>query len=424
MKSKILTILLSLAIAFGLWLYVITYEYTQIEYTFNNLEVQILGESTLSDRGLILASGSDYTVDLTISGKRSDIIKLRSSDISVTVNLSNIYEAGEKNLSYDVTFPGDLGNGAVEIVKRSPDSVKVTVADKIEKDIPVEVEILGEPAPGYLIDQEAVKISHTMVNVSGPKEWMDKVQKGKVTVNMDGAKETYEDVLKLVLCDSEGERIEGDMEAVTVATSMIQVQVPVLMTKEIQLQLTIIPGGGLTVDDVEFSMTADKITVTGSPSVISKLSDSIEIDRIELKDQTESITAKGYTIPLPADVVVVGNPSRIVFVTLKIPEMTEIELKIPQENIQVMGVPSGYEAAVYGDDLTLKLRVKKAYAGSVKVSDVHVSVNVDGATTGGFYSVQVEVKGSSGIGIVDIQEEVYIALTPKGNANGSTGADS
>ena len=70
LSNKFLTILLSVAIAFGLWLYVITYEYSQIQYTFYNVEVQMLGESVLQDRGLMIASISNRTVDLTISGKR------------------------------------------------------------------------------------------------------------------------------------------------------------------------------------------------------------------------------------------------------------------------------------------------------------------------------------------------------------------
>ena len=169
MKNKILTILLSVAIAFGLWLYVITYEYTQIEYTFYNVEVQLLGESTLNDRGLMIASESERTVDLTISGKRSDISKLKSSDITVLVDLSAIHEAGQRTLSYDVSFPGDVQNSALEIVRRSPESVQLTIADWESKEIPVNPEVLGTPADGFIVDEDSITVSHKTVNISGPR---------------------------------------------------------------------------------------------------------------------------------------------------------------------------------------------------------------------------------------------------------------
>ena len=182
MKNKILTILLSVAIAFGLWLYVITYEYTQIEYTFYNVEVQLLGESVLQDRGLMIASDSERTVDLTISGKRSDISKLKSSDITVLVDLTAIHEAGERTLSYDVSFPGDVQNSALEIVRRSPESIRLTIANWETKEISVETETLGTPAEGFIVDVDGITVSHKTVSISGPKELIDQIAVGKIAL--------------------------------------------------------------------------------------------------------------------------------------------------------------------------------------------------------------------------------------------------
>lgn len=412
MKNKILTILLSVAIAFGLWLYVITYEYTQIEYTFYNVEVQLLGESVLRDRGLMIASDSERTVDLTISGKRSDISKLKSSDITVLMDLTAIHEAGERTLSYDVSFPGDVQNSALEIVRRSPENIQLTIANWESKDIPVKHEILGTPADGFMVDEDGITLSHKLVNISGPKDLLDKIHMGKVAVDMAGAKETKEQSVKLTLCDSEGKPVDENLSKVLVATSKIQVKVPVLMKKEIQLLLPIVPGGGLTAEDVKFSISADKITVTGSPALISKMSDTITLGSLELAKEKESFTNREYSFELPAGVNIEGNQGKSVFVSLTLPKMTSMTLTVPNTQISVTGVPEGYEA-VPGGSMEIVLRGMEDAFDGFKTADVQVTVDVSAQTGSGEYPVTVEVLSNPHIGAVEEDQPytVYVLLT-------------
>lgn len=411
MKNKILTILLSVAIAFGLWLYVITYEYTQIEYTFYNVEVQLLGESTLNDRGLMIASESERTVDLTISGKRSDISKLKSSDITVLVDLSAIHEAGQRTLSYDVSFPGDVQNSALEIVRRSPESVQLTIADWESKEIPVNPEVLGTPADGFIVDEDSITVSHKTVNISGPKDLLDNIREGKVFVDMDGADETKEQSVKLTLCDKDGNPVEGDLRKVVVATSNIQVKVPILQIKEIPLLLPVIPGGGLTEADVKLSISTGKITVTGP--VTADLPDSITLGQIDLAKVKEGFTNREYTFELPAGVNIEGNQGTTVFVSLTLPETDTLTLTVPNTQITVSDVPEGY-AADPGGTLEITLRGVKGVFNGFKTSDVSVIVDIDGATTTGRYGVTVEVRGNDKIGVIEDENApytIYVLLT-------------
>lgn len=407
MKNKILTILLSVAIAFGLWLYVITYEYTQIEYTFYNVEVQMLGESVLQDRGLMIASESEHTVDLTISGKRSDISKLKSSDITVLVDLTAIHEAGERTLSYDVSFPGDVQNSALEIVKRSPESIQLTIANWESKEIPVKPEILGAPADGFIVDEDGITVSHWTVNISGPKDLLDKIQIGKVAVDMEGAKETKEQSVKLTLCDKEGNPVDENLSKVVVATSNIQVKVPILKTKEIPLLLPVIPGGGLTADDVKLTISTEKITVSGP--VTANLPDSITLGQIDLAKVKEGFTNKEYSFELPTGVNIEGNLGTTVFVSLKLPEIEERILSIPNGQIEIIGTPEGYDAEP-GGSLQITFRGIKGAFDNLSISDISIVVDIDGATKTGQYPVQIKVPEGVKIGSIE-EKTVYVLLT-------------
>lgn len=410
MKSKILTMLLSVAIALVLWGYVVTYEYTQIEHTFPNVEVQLIGESTLNDRGLMIASDSEYMVDLTVYGKRSDISRLRSSDITVTVGLGSIYEAGERELSYEVSFPGDIRNGAIEIVKRKPDTVKINIARKLEKDIPVTPEIQGQVPEGYLIDMDDIKLSHQTIHLSGPEEWLNKIKKAKVLVDMANRTESYADQARVVLCDDDGKPIEGDMKAVTVSNSMINVEIPVLKRKQIQLELSIKPPVGLTVKDVEHDML-ESITVVGSKSVIDSLPNSVPLDEIDLSQESSGKIIKEYSIPLNGNFTIEGDLGLKGFVTFTVPEMKTEDYDIPLSQIEIIGVPDDYTASATSK-VTVTIRYKAVLEGAIDYSDLHAIVDAKGATNPSWCPVTVTVEDGSAIGVLEADASIYISIDP------------
>ncbi len=412
MKSKVLTGLLSVAIAFGLWLYVITVERTQIEQTFYNVPVVFDGESVLEDRGLMITSNTERTVTLKLSGNRSDLNKLKSSDITVLVDLTRIYEAGDKTLSYDISFPGDVQNSAIEVVSRQPDSIKLTVAQWATKEIPVRIEAVGTPAQGFKVDEVNISASPKGVDISGPKELIDQIAMGKITVDMSGAKESYEQRQKLTLCDANGNPIDTDLSKVFVGDHMILVKVPVLMEKQISLHLPIIPGGGLTENDVTLSMSFDKITVTGSPAVVSKMADFIELEPIDLSRVTEGFENKEYTFTLPDGVK--SREGTTVEVSLKLPQRDFRIISVPKSQFEAVGLNSQYEPTYVAPTLLVTLQGKSATLSRIEPTDIRVIVDLTGATKSGFYSVQIVVDNAQSVGAIEDPDkpyEIFVELT-------------
>ena len=70
MKNKLSTLILSLLIAFGMWIYVITSVSPGSEETFHNIPVVREGETVLQERGLMITEVSANTVSLKLSGTR------------------------------------------------------------------------------------------------------------------------------------------------------------------------------------------------------------------------------------------------------------------------------------------------------------------------------------------------------------------
>ena len=108
-KNKIYSMILSVMVAFGLWLYVVNNVSSEMDATFNNIPVVREGESVLKERNLMVTNISHEVVSLNLFGSRDDLNKVDSSNTSVKIDLSNIQEPGEKiPLTYVPSFPLEI----------------------------------------------------------------------------------------------------------------------------------------------------------------------------------------------------------------------------------------------------------------------------------------------------------------------------
>ena len=77
MKNKFLMILLSLALSFALWSYVVLVVSPESEAVYESIPVVLDGAATLADRDLMIISDTNFRVDLKLSGNRQDLNKLQ-----------------------------------------------------------------------------------------------------------------------------------------------------------------------------------------------------------------------------------------------------------------------------------------------------------------------------------------------------------
>ena len=105
-KRKAVRVAASIVAAIAIWLYVDTVRAPSVPMTVRNIPVEFSGESTtLADRGLMLLSGYDTTIDLTLKGPRRQLRKIDKKDIRIVADTSTISEVGTQTLSYQVVYP-------------------------------------------------------------------------------------------------------------------------------------------------------------------------------------------------------------------------------------------------------------------------------------------------------------------------------
>ena len=96
MKNTFAAAALSVVVATLLWLYVITTVSPGSKQTFYNIPLVLANESVLNERGLMITYQSASSVNLELSGNRSDLAKVNTGNITVKTDLSNIYEPGNQ----------------------------------------------------------------------------------------------------------------------------------------------------------------------------------------------------------------------------------------------------------------------------------------------------------------------------------------
>ena len=151
LKSKFTSLLIAVAIASGFWMYVITEVSPDSEWTYNDIHVALEGQTLLKERGLIITYQSADSVDLTLSGNRSDLNQLNSANITLKADMTRIYDPGVHKIVYDIIYPGNVASNAFTRVNQDPESITVTVERLERKEVPVEIKWEGKAPDGYVV---------------------------------------------------------------------------------------------------------------------------------------------------------------------------------------------------------------------------------------------------------------------------------
>ena len=368
MKNKITSALLAVAIAFGLWLYVITTVSPNSTETYYNIPVVLEGESVLNnDRGLMLTSASNSSISLELAGTRRDLAKVNSGNITVKVDLSKIYDPGQHTLKLNVSYPGDVSPNAFEILSQSEFSVNVE--ERRKKDIPITIDWTGTRSEDYLYDTENALLDNTLVNIVGPASVADLIDHAVIEVDLTDRTESLSETYRYTLCDAEGNPV--DAAEITTNLEEVRVDMKIQRIKTVELLVDVLYGGGATKANTSVTLSQESIRVSGSDTALSQVGDTLTVATIDLS-AIERGTELSYPITLPEGVT---NQTGVSEVTVTVAFSGLITREFTIESIQSLNVPEGMEVEIINAGLTVKVR---GTAGDIsKLEAAEITANVD-----------------------------------------------
>lgn len=376
-KSKITSMLLSLVIAFGLWLYVVTNVSQEAEYTIYNVPLVMEGESVLNDNNLMITALSADDVDLTLSGKRSDLAKVNSSNTVLKVDLTKIYEPAEKRaLTYTPIFPSDVATNALTVENRHPANIYVTVEARRNKEVPVEVVWIGSTPEGFMSDRENRVLDYDSVTVVGPASVADLIEKAVIEVDLNDQKMSISQDYRYTLCDKDGNPV--DAEKITTNVEDIHLDVKIQQVKEVKLVADVIYGGGATEKNTTISIEPAVIRLSGGSAVLEELGDTINLGKIDLStiEKSQELT---LPISLPEGIT---NLSNIREATVDIRFSGLMVKTFEVESIEAINVPDGFDAEIIEKKLVVILRGPAADITRITEEDITIRADLTGAVAG------------------------------------------
>ena len=370
MKSKVLRFLLSLVIAFGIWLFVVSVVSPESETTIQGIPVILDGENILADRDLIIVSDKNFTVDLKLFGNRVDLKKLSASNITLRADLSQITTPGEHNIRYSIVYPASIEDGNVDALERNPQHITLTIAERGWKDVPVKVKYTGSVPTNYVADRQNPQFDHAMITVSGPIEELEKVDHASISVDLNGKMETIVGSFRPTLCTANGTPL-NDTSKLTMNVNEVRATIKILKIKQVPIVVEVIPGGGLTAEDVRVTTELKNIVVSGNDALLEAL-DQIVVGRIDLSELMES-TSMEFPITMPAGV---QNETGVTKVKAEVELLQVLEIReFTLDRISLVNRPGNRYVEKVTKELTVKIRGTAEALDNLKVEDIVVIVD-------------------------------------------------
>lgn len=377
-RNKLLSLLLAVTIAFVLWVYVITVVSPNSEDTFYNIPVVLQGEPMLESYGLMNVTENIPTVTLKLSGNRSDLNKINSSNITVVADLSKVYEAGTTNLRYSISYPGDIPTGAFKEESRYPGTITIQVERKIKKEVPVNIRYVGELSEDFIVDKENKILDYNTVTVSGPESVIDQITQAIIDVDLTDKTVSFSNNYRYSLCNAQDEPV--DAQKVDTNVAQVNLTLYIERVKELPLVLTVVSGGGATEETSDIKIDPATVKVSGSDLVMEKLTE-LNLGTINLGEVLED-TEMEFAIVLPEGVKFMDPDIEIAKVTLKFPDLATRTLTV--SDIQAKNVPAGMDVEFLTKSLNVTIRGDKDLIKNIVPPDISVIVDFADAQLGSY----------------------------------------
>ncbi len=419
MTKKILTAALALAISFALWLYVVMVIGPEYQDTFRNVKVEFVGETALAEKNLMILQTENPTVDLELSGNRRDLNKLSASNISVTLDLSQIEKAEKREYRYDVTYPGNVAKNAVTVENQNPAGILLEVVERGSKPVPVHVDYDEEAiAQGYGPLLEIVELSE--LQIVGPADVVDQITHAYIWVDIteENNKADITGEYVATLCNSDGEEVDSKYVTVTTeGAEKIGVTLPIRMKKVLPLTVEILEGGGATAENTPYTVSPSTVTVLGSEDALKDL-EEISLGQIDLSKLEPGAEPIVLPIVLPDGVT---NKSLVTeaTVTVEMPELVKKQFVISRENFRQNGIPAGTYPDISAQQLTVTVRGTANAVNALTPEMIQVSIDFTDAKEGQMkdWTVQVTIAGEpDNVGIVGGPYTVWVEILDEAEA--------
>ena len=396
-RREIIDRIIAVAIAIGLWFYVISVVNPPTTVTIRQVPVTLLNQGYLNEYRLAIAGDGNYTVDVVLSGKRKDLI-LTQEDLTATADLNGLLP-GQNYITVKVTSPG---NTTVEEIRT--EKIQVYIDELVVAKKPVELSILSVPAGTEL---SAISLDHETISVSGAKSLVDMVDRVLVTVDAAGMAVDEPETLQLAITpvDAEGNAVKAvntDSAYVTLSATLYTVKSVPLYTR-----VNGTPGMGL------------ELMSSNIPSTVSIKGTLLDLAKINYVD-AEPLDIEGITantelevVPVLPEGVELADSNGSMIATFTLSEQGQVTLESDSSAVVLENIPDGMGAVLVGETAPLTVNVKGSIADitDITAEDVVLFADLSEIIEPGEYEISISGRAAGGKTLEVTAEPASVLVT-------------
>ena len=373
---------ISILVAIALWVYVDVDKAPDTTKTLRDIPVEFSGESTtLADKSLMLLSGYDTTVDLTVKGPKRELVKITKDNVRLVASTSSIDSVGVHTLRWDPVYPDGVQSSALTVDWASKYKVTVTVGELYTKEVPVECTVTGEVAEGYFTGDTV--LDPTVLTLRGQRDDLLNVAYARLTVDISGATRSVIETESVQLYDNDGNPV--DNSSIRTNASLIQAKVPVLTTKEVSLTVDLAGVPGMAGQSIKTDISPTSVRLIGEADVLENINEivlaTLYIEDLELWQQNSYVVT-------PPDGTWLANSNEVATVEISMVGIEEKTMVV--DSFSYTNVPEGLYAAVAGE-LDVRLWGLSEELEAMDVTALTATADLSGITDIGSYRVPVTV---------------------------------
>ncbi|MEM7344643.1 MAG: CdaR family protein [Chloroflexota bacterium] len=326
--------------------------------------------------GFVTTDKLPSTVRLQLFAPQSSWDALSPSKFKASIDLSTL-SAGFNDVPIEVV----VSDPQIEILEKDPPTVSINLQEEQTITLPLKVQVMDTPPPGY-VDRQPIVTPQT-VNVTGPASLISLVSEASVELFIRDSKETINRTAKVIIRDREDQRLTD----LTINPVRVEVDLPIeqrfgYKDVSVRADITGYAAPGYRVGKV--SVTPPTITLVGHPQGLGSISGIIDTVPIDLSEATGTIS-RTVPLQLPDGVTIVlpeqqdGGPSgvQIVVEIAAIEDSITLRRPITQQGIDpaFSWEPSPRRADVFLSGPAPRIQTLQA-------SDVNVIVDLFGLGPG------------------------------------------
>jgi YbbR domain-containing protein len=340
--NKDITIrILSVMLALLLWFYVITEQNPEITKDIT-IPVRLINTVFLEKSNMVLANDpNSFKLTLKLKGKNNVLDKLNENTVDAIADMEGHRLKGENFLKININgIPED-----VNILGRSPESLKVLLESKVSVQKSVVVNIMGNPSQG--LAAMTPMIAPNDVVIMGAESQINKIKNVRVDVDIASVNAEVKKILPVRVLDENGK----DIQNITVEPSNVEVSIPIENTKRVGLEMDILgqPAAGYVITNL--SIDPKEILVTGKQKTLEGIN-SLKTEKIDITEGTTDVS-KEVKLVLPEGVELVNTNEKVsVFINLE--KVVTSEMTI--DTIESLNLSEGFELDSIQSGMRVTLR--------------------------------------------------------------------